>query len=149
MLVCWNQSYSPEARPCAFISPSQRHMCVGWADFPAAPSTTSPPKVGDTCLEAGWNNSCLMRSPISAPSRRWVRALCGGPNLPGRYHCLHLPPPPELSVGLGGDFPDSLGPALSILASLHISGPLCSTGRICFCPEQIPRQSQASKDLSS
>lgn len=149
MLVCWNQSWSPEAHPCAFLSLSQRHMCAGWADFGAAPSTTSLPKVGDTCLEAGWNNSCLTRSPNSAPSRWRVRALCGGPNLPGRYHCLHLPPPAELSMGLGGDFPDSLGTALSILASLHISGLLCSTGRICFYPEQIPRQSQAPKNLSS
>lgn len=109
--------------------------------FPACPALI--------VLRAGLNNTHLARTPKSALFSWWVHARRGGPSLPGGYRCLHLPPPPVLSVGLGGDFPDPLGPALSIPASLLISGPLCSTERICFCPEQIPGQSQTSEDLSS
>lgn len=63
--------------------------------------------------------------------------------------CPVLVPSHVLSTGLGGDFPAPLGPALSFPASLLILGPLCSTGRICFCPEPMPGQSHPSGDLSS
>jgi len=108
--------------------------------FPTCPALT--------LLWTGLNNSCLERNSDSAPSS-WVHAQRGGLSLPGGDCCLHLPPPPVPGVGLGGDFPDPLGPALSIPTSLLISGPLRSTGRICFCPKQIPGQSQASEDSSS